>query len=256
MHQRQVLTNKHACTIKMEHTNYLKGRKLLFGENTKSTYLRILGHLLGILSLDKQRFFLYNCKISHLFVRIDLCQWCMINNFAQNIQRISFSSNSNKGQILFNFSMLAFVSEDEKCWSIGWHVFVDFSLKKPIESPRPLFAGGLSSLCLHQMSWSKWLWVCPKIGHNLFKTSQPKKKWWMCHFSLTFYIFDYQTIYILYIFFLYFLSLHFPWFLLSFGACLRMMEEVSNFCTQNMKNVRVLHEKGVSNASSHSWEKK
>jgi len=53
-------------------------------------------------------------------------------------------------------------------------------------------------------------------------------------------MFDYQTIYLL---FLHFISLHFPWFLLSFGACLGVMEEVSNFHTRNMKNIRALHEK-------------
>jgi len=47
-------------------------------------------------------------------------------------------------------------------------------------------------------------------------------------------MFDYQTIYLLYLLFVHFISLHFPWFFLSFGACLGMID----FGIPNMKNVK------------------
>ncbi len=89
-----------------------------------------------------------------------------------------------------------------------------------------------------------------------FKTSQPKKND-RCALSLLLFtclITKLSTFYIFSFFILY--SFIFLGFFFSFGACLGMIEGVSNFGTPNMKNVRVLYEKGVSNVSSHSWEKK
>jgi hypothetical protein len=52
----------------------------------------------------------------------------------------------------------------------------------------------------------------------------------------------------------FFLSFHLFFFLFSFYACLWMMEGVSNFLIWDMKNVGVLHGKGMSNVSSNSFQ--
>jgi len=47
------------------------------------------------LGLYKQRVF-YHHRFSHLFVSINLGQWCVMNIFEQNIEQISLSYNSIK----------------------------------------------------------------------------------------------------------------------------------------------------------------
>lgn len=90
----------------------------------------------------------------------------------------------------------------------------------------------------------------------ILRNHNQKNKWSMCPFSLIFYMFDYQTIYLLYIFSFFIL---YPFiFLGSCWALVLVWEWWRKFLIFILGIWKILErcmKKGLSNVSSHSWEK-